>query len=243
MRKRLYEIIEVSKDNDTISHMYDVFMMVTIAVSLIPLFYKETTTMLNYIDKITVTVFIVDYVLRLSVSDYKLNHGKLSFVLYPFTFMAIIDLVSILPSLTTLSRGFKALKALRIGRTFRVFRVMKAFKAFRYSKNIDIIIRVLKRSKDSLLVVCFLAAGYLLVTSLIMFNVEPETFNSYFDALYWATISLTTVGYGDVYAVSNLGKVLTMLSSVFGIAIIALPSGIITAGYMNEINGKSEEEI
>ncbi len=68
-----------------------------------------------------------------------------------------------------------------------------------------------------------------------MFTVEPTTFDTFFDALYWATISLTTVGYGDIFAVSTLGKLITMVSSVLGIAIVALPAGIITAGYMNEI--------
>lgn len=74
------------------------------------------------------------------------------------------------------------------------------------------------------------------VLCIAMFNVEPATFPSFFDAVYWATVSLTTVGYGDIYAVSTIGKVITMLSSVFGIAIVALPAGIVTAGYMEEIN-------
>lgn len=71
-----------------------------------------------------------------------------------------------------------------------------------------------------------------------MFNVEPETYNNFFDAIYWATVSSTTVGYGDIYAVSVIGKVITMISSLFGIAIVALPAGIITAGYMEEIGQK-----
>ena len=75
-----------------------------------------------------------------------------------------------------------------------------------------------------------------MISALIMFNVESATFPSFFDAVYWATVSLTTVGYGDIYAVSTIGKVITMLSSVFGIAIVALPAGIVTAGYMEEIN-------
>ena len=78
--------------------------------------------------------------------------------------------------------------------------------------------------------------GYIFVTALVMFNIEPDTFNSFFDAIYWATVSLTTVGYGDIYATSGIGKILTMISSLFGIAIVALPAGIITAGYMSEIN-------
>ncbi len=74
---------------------------------------------------------------------------------------------------------------------------------------------------------------------------EPDSFDDFFDAVYWATDSLTTVGYGDIYPVSDAGRVITMLSSVFGIAVVALPSGIITAGYMDKIsktNKYKEEE-
>ena len=76
----------------------------------------------------------------------------------------------------------------------------------------------------------------------MIFNVEPGTFNNFFDAIYWATVSLTTVGYGDIYPVSEAGRVITMISSFFGIAIIALPAGIITAGFMDKLHEKQEEE-
>ena len=117
-----------------------------------------------------------------------------------------------------------------------MIRVFRAFKTFRYSKNIQIIKNVFVKQKDSLMVVCALAFGYIFITALIMFNLEPGTFKTFFDALYWATVSLTTVGYGDIYAVSNIGKFITMVSSLVGIAIVALPAGIITAGYLDEIN-------
>lgn len=99
-----------------------------------------------------------------------------------------------------------------------------------------LILSVLKRQKDSLLVVLWLALAYVLVSALVIFNVEPQTFDSFFDAVYWATISLTTMGYGDIYPVSTAGQVITMLSSVLGIAIVALPASIITTGYMKEVN-------
>ncbi len=118
-------------------------------------------------------------------------------------------------------------------RTFRIFRV---FKAFRYSKNLIIIIDVLRSSRNALLAVCSLAVGYVLVAALVIFNVEPDSFDTLFDAIYWATVSLTTVGYGDIYPVTVTGRVVTMLSSVFGIAIVALPAGIITAGYMKAVD-------
>ena len=234
MRKRIYVIIEVSKDSDLVSKIYDIFMMVVIFASLIPLAFKEQTTVFLWLDKITVMIFIVDYLLRLITADYKLNSkGKAAILIYPFTPMAIIDLLSILPSMTILNSGFKLLKIFRLLRTFRVFRVIKAV---RYSKNIMLILSVLKRQKDSLLVVLWLALAYVLVSALVIFNVEPQTFDSFFDAVYWATISLTTMGYGDIYPVSTAGQVITMLSSVLGIAIVALPASIITTGYMKEVN-------
>ena len=233
VRKRIFEIIEVGKEDDKVSRFYDFFIMVVIVVSILPLMIKESNDITNVIDKVTVAIFIIDYILRLITADYKLNKGASSFLRYPFTFMAIIDLLSILPSVTVLSKGFRILKIARLLRTLRVFRV---FKAFRYSKNISIIINVFKKQKDSLVVVCALAVGYIVVTALVMFNFEPDTFNTFFDAIYWATVSLTTVGYGDVYATSTVGRIITMISSIFGIAIVALPAGIITAGYMDEIN-------
>jgi voltage-gated potassium channel len=98
-----------------------------------------------------------------------------------------------------------------------------------------LVVRTLKESRDSLLAVGYLAVGYILVSSLIIFNVEPQTFPTFFDALYWATVSLTTVGYGDIYPVSTIGRCVTMFSSLLGIALIALPAGIVTAGYLNAL--------
>lgn len=86
-----------------------------------------------------------------------------------------------------------------------------------------------------------LAIAYILIAALVIYNVEPDSFNSFFDAIYWATVSLTTVGYGDIYPITTIGRIVTMGSSIFGIAIVALPAGIITAGYMNEINSEKEE--
>ncbi len=232
MRERLFQIIEVGEEDDKLSRAYDFFMMATIIISIIPLWSHNDTELFTIIDKVTVVVFIADYVLRLFTADLKLKRGAVSFLLYPFTFMALIDLLSILPSVTVLKRGFRLLKIFRLLRTFKVFRI---FKAFRYSKNISMIVNVFKKQRDSLVVVCGFAVAYVLVSALVIFNAEPETFPTMYDAIYWATISLTTVGYGDVYATSSIGKFITMVSAVLGIAIVALPAGIIIAGYQNEI--------
>ena len=239
MRKRVFEIVEVGNDNDLYSKIYDISMIFIIIISIIPLAFKTQNTLFTYIDKLTCLLFIIDYFLRLITADYKLNkHKAFSFLIYPLTPMAIIDLLSILPSLTVLNNGFKLFKIFRLFRTFKIFKI---FKGIRYSKSVVMIIKIFKKQKQALLTVCFIAFGYILISALVIFNVEPETFNSYFDAVYWATISLTTVGYGDIYAVSTIGKIITMISSIFGIAIVALPAGIITAGMMEQINGDKSE--
>ena len=233
MRKRIYEIIEKSSGKDKLSRNYDLFMIVIIFVSLLPLAFKEEYPAFYVLDKVAMVIFIIDYLLRWSTADYKFHDSSVkSFIKYPFSFMAIIDLVSILPSLSIISRGFKVLRVLRMIRALRVLRV---FKGLRYSKNFVIIGNVIRNSKKSLVAVVTLAAGYILISALVIFNVEPDSFNTFFDAVYWATVSLTTVGYGDIYPVSVMGRIITMASSILGIAIVALPAGIITAGYMTEI--------
>lgn len=238
MRTKIYSIINPDDNNNKISSAYDFIMMATIVISIVPLAFKETNLFFQWIDYITVAIFIIDYILRLFVADYKLNKSVASFFIYPITPMAIIDLISILPSLTVLNNGFKLLKLFRLLRTLKVLR---AFKFLRYSRSFDIISNVFKKQKRVLSAVATMAVAYVLISALVIYNVEPESFNTFFDAIYWATISLTTVGYGDIYPITTVGRIVTMISSVFGIAIIALPSGVITAGYLAEVN-KDEDE-
>ena len=229
IRKTLFQIIEPHQKENAVEKAYDVLMFLTIILSLIPLTTKSHTGIFMWLDFVSTVIFIIDYILRLLTADYKLEKGKLSFLLYPFTFLALADLLCILPSLFLLNNSLRLFKILRM------LRILRVFKFIRYSKNVQILTNVLKKQKDSLMIVGLLALGYIFISTLIIFNVEPSTFPNFFDALYWATISLTTVGYGDIYAVSTTGKIITMISSFLGIAIVALPAGIITAGYMKEI--------
>lgn len=238
MLKILYEIIEPSNDESSnLSSAYDIVMLICIIVSMIPLAIKSDNLTFNIIDKVTVTIFIIDYILRLITAKIKLNKGIKSYFLYPIQPMAIIDLLSILPSLVLINAGFKVLRLFRIIRTFKVFR---SFKIFRYSRNVSRLVEVLKKQSKSLIAVLSMAIFYVLFTALVMFNIEPDTFNDFFDAIYWAAISLTSVGYGDITPVSDVGRLFTMLSAFVGVAIIALPSGIITAGYLDVLNKEKD---
>lgn len=239
MRRKIFELVEPPQGEER-ADLYDVIMLIAIIVSIVPLAFKGTNAVFSVIDRVTVILFILDYALRWFTADLKLDRGAVSFVVYPLTPLAIIDLLSILPGITTLNSGFRLLRVVRLIRMFRIFRV---FKALRYSRNVELIARVFMRQKDSLVAVCWLAIGYVLISALLIFNVEPDSFSDFFDAVYWATVSLTTVGYGDIYPVSVIGRVVSMVSSFFGIAVVAMPAGILTAGLMEELQkGGSDDE-
>lgn len=239
-RKRLFEIIEVAERGDRASMAYDFVMIAAIIVSLIPLTTKTYHDVFYITDTVTVVLFIIDYVLRLITADYKLNKtGLKAFLEYPFHPIAIVDLVSILPFFISLSPTFKLLRLVRI---LQLLRVLRIFKLFSHSRSLRIVMEVIRQSRQPLLIVVGVAIGYILISALVVFNVEPETFGTFFDALYWATISLTTVGYGDLYPVSTVGRIVAMISSFLGVGVIALPAGIISAGCMKAIEKEDKEE-
>lgn len=243
-RKELYQIIEKDDGTNIWSHIYDVFMFCMIILSVVPLMFWEDYPIFLYIELFTTAVFIIDYVLRWITADYKLGKGNHSFVSYPYSFWAIIDLLSILPSFHVINPAFKVV------RTARMLRILRLVKAMRYSSQIIIFFDVLKKERRVLSAVMVFSAVYIFITALVMFNLEPrinpatgqETFRTFFDALYWATVTLTTVGYGDMCPATDIGRLISMFSSLFGVAIIALPSGIITASYLDELREMKEKK-
>lgn len=243
MRKRLFEIIEAddpANGYDALSTAYDILTIVLIILSLLPLTVKEDPPVFAVLERVTVAVFSLDYLLRWGTADYKFGKpGLASFLRYPFSPMAIVDLLSILPSLMMIHEAFRLLRVMRLLRALRVLRVVKVL---RYSSTLRILSTVMRESCKPMIAVLSLAAGYILLSALVMFTVEAESFDNFFEAVYWATMSLTTVGYGDIYPVTFTGRTITMISSMMGIAIIALPSSIITAGYIKELNRRMEPE-
>lgn len=243
MRKRIYEIVELGKRGDIASIAYDILMFAAIIASIVPLMFVGVHPGFRYIEIATVTLFIIDYAARWITADFRLGKGKLSFLIYPFSLWGIIDLLSILPGLSILSQGFK------IFRVTRLLKIVRLFKFLRYSNKLHVLGKVIRKEKTVLMSVLGIAVFYVFLTALIMFNVEPHvnpvtgavTFKDFFDALYWATVTLTTVGYGDLTPVTDLGRFVSMLSSLFGVAVIALPSGVITASYLEELRNAKKE--
>lgn len=237
LKNRIFNLINRDRKGMWASRLYDWYMLIMIVASIIPLMFIEDYPIFKVLEIVTVTAFIIDYILRWYTSTIQLKKGWVSYLIYPFTPMAIIDLLSILPGLNLISPTFKLL------RLTRLLKIVRLLKVFRYSDKISMFLRVLQKERQVLLSVLMLALFYIFITALVMFNAEPHinpetgevTFASFFDALYWATVTLTTVGYGDLCPVTDIGRVVSMLSSLFGVAIIALPSGVITASYLEEL--------
>ncbi len=237
-RKQIYHTIEAGNDS-SISKIYDWAMLFFIVISIIPLASRVQNIWFEWFDKISVTIFIVDYLLRWMTADYKMPERPkwVAFLTYPLTAFAIVDLLSILPSVLVVN------KALKLFRITRLFKIMRVFKFIRYSKNVQILFKVLRKERHILFTVFWIAIFYIIITALIMFNVEESImFEDFFDALYWATTTLTTVGYGDIYPSTDVGRVISMLSAILGVAVIALPSGVITASYLEELRDDKKKK-
>lgn len=229
LRQKIFHLVNVTDEESTPSKVYDGIMITAIVVSLLPLCFKEDYPVFDVSDAVLLCLFILDYGLRWLTADFKMKRGPLSFLIYPFTPMAIVDLVSLLPFLLPLNSSLRTLRLIRL------FPALRAIRFLRQSKSFQVVCRVIENQKSLLLMVAGFALIYILACALVIFNVEPATFDNFFDAIYWSCISLLTVGYGDIYPHTDLGRFVAMVSSFVGVALIALPSGIITGGFIDEM--------
>ena len=236
LKRRIYEILEPSGTNDTASRAYDLLMTTAVVVGLIPMTLKHENVFVVWIDIVTSLLFIIDYAFRLYTADYKMGYKSYkAYVAYVLSPLAIFDFLSIVPVISVFYRPLAGLALLRL---FRVFRVVKLV---RYSKVMVTITNVIRKVRKQLEAVFILVVIYIFISAMLMFQLEPNLFDTFFDALYWATISITTIGYGDISPVTLLGRIITMISALVGMAVIALPTGIITASYMQEITRKKSK--
>ena len=251
-RKRLYEIVEVGEGSDRASRAYDLISALLIVVFLI-VSIMETFDGMNarygalfsVIDLVIVIYFTIDYILRLIVAKY-VYPGKsegAAVAAYIFSFAGLIDLLSFLPYYLPFffPGGFAAFRMFRVVRIFRLFRINK------YYDSLNVITEVLKKKKNQLLSSVFIVLILMIASSLCMYSVEhpvqPEAFKNAFSGIWWAASTLLTVGYGDIYPITALGKTLGIIITFLGVFIVAIPTGIISAGFVEqyqELNKRSE---
>ncbi|MBQ0062292.1 MAG: ion transporter [Bacteroidales bacterium] len=237
----LYSILE--GETGIGAKIYNISTFIVVIISLLPLMCMESQPWFTTIEIATTILFVIDYLARWYIADLTINKSTRSYMEYPFHIMAIIDVLSILPAISLINPAYKVFRCIRLIKIFRVFKLL------RLSRSIVLFFNILKLERRILFSVLLIALLYIFVTALIMFNVEPKinpetgakTFTSFFDAIYWATVTLTTVGYGDLCPVTDIGRCISMISSLFGVAVIALPSGVITARYLDELREARKE--
>lgn len=240
LRKTIYVILERENHSliDKVVHytLMGIILMTVIAVILESdvEIAKKHQTLFTIIEYISLTVFTIEYILRVwssgENSKYKYINGRIK---YMFTPMAIIDLLAILPALMGLfiSKEFMILRGLRL---------IRIFKLTRYSRSMNLLTSVLKQESANIFSAFFVLTILILIAATGIYIVEgkiqPENFGSIPKAIWWATVTLTTVGYGDVVPFTTSGKVLGIIILMFGIGMAALPAGILASGFTKEIN-------
>ena len=203
----------------------------------------EVKAILNVLEIITVVIFSVEFVLRIYIADLAYPDMKptMARLKYLFSFMALIDLLAILPFYLPVLLPAD-LRALRMLRLFRLFRLMKLT---RYTSALSTIWGVVKTRASALLSSLFIVSILLVISSILMYNIEnaaqPDKFDNVLSGFWWAIATLTTVGYGDIYPVTSLGKILSSVIAILGIGFVALPTGILSAGFIEVMATKRED--
>ncbi|KSA14984.1 ion transporter [Maribacter dokdonensis] len=236
MKQYLKNIVEINDNRK--SRVFAYFIQALIFISIISFSYETipdldvtTRKVLRAIEVFCVIIFSIEYLLRIYVADHKLN--------FVFSFYGVIDFLAILPFYLALGIDLRSLRALRFLRLFRILKLM------RYNRAIKHFTKAIALAKEEILL-------FLIVTLILIYfsavgiyyfenEVQPENFSSIFDSLWWAIITLTTVGYGDVYPVTVGGKVFTFFILMIGLGIVAIPTGIISSALTKSVDKKEDE--
>ena len=247
MRRRLHEILAHSQTNDPVSKAFDAFIVGLILLNVMAMVvesvervYSLVPRWFNVFELFSVLVFSLEYVLRTwsCVEDPRYARpilGRARFVLSP---LAIIDVLAVLPFYLPFL-GVD-LRVFRMFRLFRVMRIMRIAKLARYSDALQMLLRVVKSRKDQLFSAVFILLILLIVAASLMYYAEheaqPKAFSSIPAAMWWAAITLTTVGYGDVYPITAIGKVMAAMIAMLGIGMFALPTAILGSAFLEDLD-------
>ena len=236
-------MVSVGVVDEPVNQAYDVIstaaLLLNLAASILLTFENIRAGyegILLGLESATVLFFGIDYVLRLITANnlYPESDEKTSLLKYIFSFAGIIDLLSFLPYY--LPVFFPA--GLAVFRMFRVVRIFRLFRINAYYDSLNVITEVIISKKQQLLSSVFIILTLMLASSLCMYSLEheaqPEVFSNAFSGIWWSASTLLTVGYGDIYPVTTLGRVFSIIITFLGVGMVAIPTGIISAGFVEQ---------
>jgi len=252
VRERIFEILETSLPDDWASRMFGVFITTLISLNVLMVVLEtveklslEYEVLFKTFEMFSVGVFTVEYFLRLwtCTTDRGFEHPIVGRVRFALTPLALIDLMAILPFYLPMIFPLD----LRFIRAVRLLRLFRVFKLARYSESLETLGNVLKAKREELVLTLFVTLLLLVFASSLMYYVEreahPQGFSSIPAAMWWGVATLTTVGYGDVYPITPLGKLLGAVIAILGIGMFALPAGLLASGFAEEIQKKRQKRI
>lgn len=246
-KKRVFDIIQIGNKDDLPSRGFDIFIVVVIITNIVVMFLQTFSQLapaykaFRIVEQITLGIFCVEYVLRIWTAEYlypELSRGKAA-LKFIFSFEGIVDFLTILPFFFL--SGFVAFRMLRVVRIFHLFRINAVYDSF------NVITSVLKEKKVQLLFSLFIIFVLMMASSLIMYSAEhaaqPDKFKDAFSGIWWSVSALLTVGYGDIYPVTVVGQIFAILTAMLGVGAVAIPTGIISAGFVEHYSRLKEENV
>lgn len=247
-KKRIFEIIQIGNKEDFLSHGFDIFIAMVIITNITVMFletYKELAKYFptfEHIEYITLVVFCLEYSIRIWTADYLYPNltKKKARLRFLISFDGVIDLLTILPFFFL--SGFIAFRMLRVVRIFHLFRLNSSYDSF------NVITQVLYDKKNQIFSSVFFIIILMLASALGMYSAEheaqPEVYENAFSCIWWSVSTVLTVGYGDIYPITTAGKMLAILIAFLGVGVVAIPTGIISAGFVEQYTklGTTTEE-
>jgi len=243
LKKKIFNIIQIGDKSNRISRVFDIFITITIVLNILVTFAQtfdelsRITMGLKAIEYVTLGIFCVEYVLRIWTAEYLYpnigrRQAKLRFLI---SFDGVIDLLTIVP--VFFLSGFVIFRMLRVARIFHLFRLNAKYDSF------NVITTVLYEKRNQIISSVFIVLILMLASSLCMYSVEhdtqPDVFRNAFSGVWWSMSTLLTVGYGDIYPVTTLGRVMAICIAYLGVGAVAIPTGIISAGFVEQYQRKS----
>lgn len=243
MKEKIFNIIQIGDKSNKISRAFDIFITIIIVGNIIVTFLETFDRLASFsvlfktVEVVTVFVFCVEYILRIWTANYlypevTAGHARFKFLI---SFDGIVDLLTIIPAFFL--SGFVIFRMLRVARIFHLFRLNAKYDSF------NVITTVLYEKRNQIISSVFIVLILMLASSLCMYSVEheaqPAVFRNAFSGIWWSMSTLLTVGYGDIYPITTLGRIMAICIAYLGVGAVAIPTGIISAGFVEQYQRKS----